>query len=102
MNCDNKSPYFNENCFDINWDKIYVSPLKKEVFQKNIYTTQGFLRDHTIMDTYTKQFSSQMKCDDVIKYAPFDNPCFHNRCSNILHNDFIMNKITKGDEKYFY
>lgn len=93
MNCDNKPQYFDDICFDIN----IVPPVKKTVllpYQKNIYTTQGFLRDHTIMDTYTKRFSNQMHCDDVVKYVPFNNPCFHNRCSNILHNDFIMNKIT--------
>lgn len=93
MNCSNRNRYYDDNCFPINIDPIQ----KKSVpfsSEKKIYTTQGLIENHTIINTYSDRFMNQMKCSTDKKYAEFNNPCFHNRCGNILNNDFIMNKIT--------
>jgi len=102
MNCDGRDVYemtdFYKTYFNKTFPLDYQQHIETDMI-KVIYDTQGRLKDHTVMDAYSKAFQNQRKCVDTPKYADFICPCFKNRCHNKLGTDDISRHVT--DIRYY-
>ena len=98
MNCDNGEIYAMKDFYKKYFDKTILldrqQPDQKNDMRREVYDTQGRLKDHTIIDTYAKQFMHSQKCSETPKYTPFVCPCFSNPCGNRLSTDDISRRVT--------